>query len=126
MLAYALAIFLIRIRFFRMGYDAGQKVITKFGKELNIFTEACSVLGLTVVGALIPSVISVKTPITFTSGEITTELQATLNSIMPGMIPILLTAISYFLLNKKKVKMTSVILWTLIVSFVAYALGILA
>ena len=126
MLAYALAIFLIRIRFFRMGYDAGQKIITKFGKELNIFTEACSVLGLTVVGALIPSVISVKTPITFTSGEITTELQATLNSIMPGMIPILLTAISYFLLNKKKVKMTTVILWTLVVSFVAYALGILA
>ena len=126
MLAYALAIFLIRIRFFHMGYDAGQKVITKFGKELNIFTEACSVLGLTVVGALIPSVISVKTPITFTSGEITTELQATLNSIMPGMIPILLTVISYFLLNKKKVKMTTVILWTLVVSFVAYALGILA
>ncbi len=126
MLAYALAIFLIRVRFFRMGYNAGQKIIAQFSNELNIFTEACSVLGLTVVGALIPSVISVKTGITFTSGEIVTELQSTLDSIMPGMIPVLLTLVSYFLLNKRKVKMTTVIIWTLLISFVAYALGILA
>ncbi|MEA5027084.1 PTS system mannose-specific EIID component [bioreactor metagenome] len=126
MLAYAIGVFLIRMRFFSMGYNTGRKVITQFGAELNIFTEAASVLGLTVVGALIPSVISVTTPIVFTSGDVTSELQATLNSIMPSMIPVLCTLLAYFLLNKKKVKMTTVILWTLVLSMITYALGILA
>ena len=126
MLIYAIAVFLVRIQFFSLGYSAGQKIITQFGAELNIFTEAASVLGLTVVGALIPSVISVTTPITFTSGEVVTTLQTTLDAIMPGMLPVICTAVAYFLLNKKKVKMTWVILFTLVFSIIAYALGILA
>lgn len=126
MAIYAIGIFLVRMRFFSMGYTAGRKVITQFGAELNIFTEAASVLGLTVVGALIPSVISVTTPLTFTTGDVSTALQTTLNSIMPGMLPVLCTLLAYYLLNKKKVKMTTVILWTLIFSMVTYALGILA
>lgn len=123
---YALAIFLVRIRFFGWGYNAGQKVISELGQELNVFTEAASVLGLTVVGALIPSVVTVTTPLKFTNGEIVTELQTILNQVMPGLIPVGIVALSYWLLQKKKVKMTTVILATLIVSCVLYFFGILA
>lgn len=125
-LLYSLAIFLVRVRFFSMGYKAGRRIISEFGSELNVFTEAASVLGLTVIGALVPSVISVTTPLTFKIGEISTSLQTTLDSILPGMLAVLLTYVAYTLLSKKKVKMTTIILFVLVISCVAYAFGILA
>lgn len=125
-LIYSILIFLVRVRFFNLGYKTGRRIVSEFGAELNVFTEAASVLGLTVIGALIPSVIGVTTPLTFKSGEISTALQATLDSIMPGMLAVALTFIAYTLLSKKKVKMTTIILLVLVISCITYALGILA
>ncbi|MDR1794503.1 MAG: PTS system mannose/fructose/sorbose family transporter subunit IID [Erysipelotrichaceae bacterium] len=125
MVIYAIAIFLIRIQFFGLGYRGGRMIVTQFGAELNIFTEAASILGLTVVGALVPSVISVTTGLKFTTGDVSTELQGILDVIMPAMIPVALTALTYFLIAKKKVKMTTVILCVLVISCITYQLGIL-
>lgn len=116
--------FIVRIRMFEVGYNQGMKLFNKFSKQLVIFTEAASVLGLVVVGALIPSVVTVTCPLSFKTGEIAMKIQPLLDSILPSLIPILFTFISYKLLGKK-VKMTTLILLIIVVSMIGAATGIL-
>lgn len=49
---------IMRGYFIRIGYREGTKLIENLGDKMNRVTEAASILGLTVVGALIPSVVS--------------------------------------------------------------------
>ena len=55
---------------------------------------------VTVVGALIPSLVKVTTPLVFKMGEVTQEVQTILDTIMPAMIPAIFTFISYKLLGR--------------------------
>lgn len=43
--------FFFRIKLFHLGYDSGLKLITTLGDKLSVFTEAASIMGLTVIGA---------------------------------------------------------------------------
>lgn len=55
------AVLWVRYKFTWIGYNSGRKLATSFADKLAPITEAASILGLTVVGTLIPSVISYKT-----------------------------------------------------------------
>lgn len=123
---FAIALTIFRLKFFEWGYNLGTRLITELKSTLQVLTESCSILGLTVVGALIPSVISVKIPLVlnFATGT-SLSVQEQLDKIMPCMIPVLLTLICYKLLGKKKVSMTSLVFIVLIVSIIGSALGIL-
>lgn len=122
---YGIAIALVRIKAVTWGYQGGLKIVNEFGKQLSVFTNAISVMGLTVVGALIPSLVKVTTPLKFTMGEVTQEVQTILDTIMPAMIPALFTFIAYKLLGKK-VKLTWLILIIIVFSWICAAFGILA
>lgn len=123
---FAVALTLFRLKFFEWGYHLGTRLITELKSTLQVLTDACSILGLTVVGALIPSVISVKVPmvLNFATGT-SLSIQEQLDKIMPCMIPVLLTLICYKLLGKKKVSMTTLVFGVLVVSILGAALGIL-
>ena len=123
---FAVALTLFRLKFFEWGYTLGTRLITELKSTLQVLTDACSILGLNVVGALIPSVISVKVPmvINFATGP-SLSIQEQFDKIMPCMIPVLLTFICYKLLGKKKVSMTTLVFAVLIVSIAGSALGIL-
>lgn len=121
-----LVIFFFRMRGFEFGYKQGLKIVTEYGEKITFLTEAASVLGLTVVGALIASVINVTTPITFNFGEVTMEIQPMLNNILPALIPVIVTSAAYYLLSKKKMSMTVLILVVIVVAMIASAFGILA
>lgn len=119
-----LVFFAIRIHLFEIGYNQGMKIISQFSKELSVFTEAVSVLGLTVIGALIPSVVTVTCPLQYTMGKVVMKIQPQLDSILPSLIPVLFAFICYKLLGKK-VKMTTLILIIIVVSMIGAATGIL-
>lgn len=123
---FAIALTLFRLKFFEWGYNLGTKLVTELKSTLQVLTDACSILGMTVVGALIPSVVSVTIPyvINFETGT-SMSIQEQLDKIMPYMIPVLLTFICYKLLGKKKVSMTSLVFIVLIISVIGSALGIL-
>lgn len=123
---FAIALTLFRLKFFEWGYNLGTKLVTELKSTLQVLTDACSILGMTVVGALIPSVVSVTIPyvINFKTGT-SMSIQEQLDKIMPCMIPVLLTFICYKLLGKKKVSMTSLVFIVLIISVIGSALGIL-
>lgn len=116
--------FAVRTRLFEVGYNQGMKIFNQFGKQLTIFTEAASVLGLVVVGALIPSVVTVTCPLNFKNGEVAMKIQPLLDSILPALIPVTFAWIAYALLGKK-VKMTTLILLIIVVSMIGAATGLL-
>ncbi|WP_317759426.1 PTS system mannose/fructose/sorbose family transporter subunit IID [Liquorilactobacillus mali] len=124
-LAIYLVIFLARPSFFRTGYNSGVKIITAFGKELGTFTDAVSVLGLTVIGGIIPSTIKFKIGVVFTTAGVKTNFQNILNQLIPSLLPILLTALLYYLMKKKNLKMSTLIIICIIIAMVGAATGIL-
>lgn len=125
-LAVGLAMLLVRRKMWDIGYKEGVRFVTQNQAVLNNLTDAASVLGLMVVGALIASMVKANIPLTFTVGEATKSLQDTLNSIMPNLVPLLVTAGTYWALGKKKMTSTKMVWLIIIFSIIAYALGILA
>ena len=92
------AVMWVRYKFTYIGYNSGRKLATSFADKLAPITEAASILGLTVVGALIPSVINYKTDLAFTMGEVTFALQDMLDKILPCMLALAIVKLSYWLL----------------------------
>ena len=122
--AFTFAFLAFRILEVEWGYNMGINVVTKLGKQITVFTEACSVLGLTVVGSLISSVVKLQTGITYTNGDVTMKVQELLDGVMPSLLPVAAVALIYYFMNKKKVKMTHMILIIIILSWIGAACGI--
>lgn len=116
----------IRLKLVDIGYYQGIKIITQFGKELNIFTEAASVLGIIVVGCLVATAVNIKCGLTFASGDVLLSVQEQIDGVMPALLPVAVVGIMYYLLKHKKVKMTWIILGTLVISMIGAAFGIFA
>lgn len=116
----------LKIKSWNWGYKFGAALITSLADRVAALSEAMSVLGLTVVGALIPSVIKVSTPLALSIGEVSFGLQEQLfDKILVGFLPIVATAIVYALV-KRKVSTNLIILGIIVVSWICAAFGILA
>ena len=120
----SVALKLLSIPLFNAGYTSGTKLISSIEKSLKIFTESTSILGLLVVGALIPSVVKANVALNFQQGDFTMKGQEILDQIMPGLVPAILVVIVYWAL-KKNIKPIYLILGVMGVSIILYALGIL-
>lgn len=116
----------VKRKMFEVGYTSGTKLITNLGKSLTTFTEAASIMGLSVVGALIASSVKMTTALNFKVGEVSLALQTDiLDRIMPSLLPVLLTALVYKLLGNKKWTATKLILLIIVIALVCSFFGIL-
>lgn len=116
----------VKRKMFEVGYTSGTKLITNLGKSLTTFTEATSIMGLSVVGALIASSVKMTTALNFKVGEVSLALQTdVLDRIMPSLLPVLLTALVYKLLGNKKWTATKLILLIIVIALVCSFFGIL-
>lgn len=116
----------VKRKMFEVGYTSGTKLITNLGKNLTTFTEAASIMGLSVVGALIASSVKMTTALNFKVGEVSLALQTDiLDRIMPSLLPVLLTALVYKLLGNKKWTATKLILLIIVIALVCSFFGIL-
>lgn len=121
-----LLLILLRVKLYDVGYTSGTRLITDLAGQLSSFTESASVMGLTVVGSLIATVVKVYTPLEFTFGEVTLPLQTDVfDKIMPALLPVLLTGIVYWLMEKRKWGFLQVILLVIVVSLIGSYFGIL-
>lgn len=111
-----LALLWVRYLFTGIGYRQGARLATEFAPQMKSLTNAASILGLTVVGALIPSVVTFVLDIKYKMGEVTLNVQDTLNQILPALLPLTIVLLSYWLLGKKWMSSTKLI-------FVLIALG---
>lgn len=114
-----------RLQNYNQGYNAGVQIITTMSDKLSVLTDAASILGLTVVGALIYSSVSVHTPLTFQFGEIALPIQeGVLDLIFPNVLAIIIAAIVYRLIKKGK-NLSLIILGIIVISCLCAAFGIL-
>lgn len=122
---WSVARWFIRWFFINLGYKQGTKMVSSISGTMRNITDGATVLGLTVVGALVPTVIRANVPYVFTSGDINMKLQEILDQIMPALLPVALVGIVYWLLGKKKMTSTKAIFLLLIMGIVLFNLKIL-
>lgn len=110
------------------GYTLGKKSIVSLlhgGRMKNIIFMA-NVIGLTMMGALSASYVTLSTPLQFSfSGGSTIVVQDVINLIAPGLLPLAAVFIIYAYLRKKGPHYTKILLTVVIVSIITSLLGIL-
>lgn len=109
-----------------LGYKQGVKLVTTLKNKLSAFTNAATVLGVTVIGALIPSVVKAAVPFVYKKDGVELVIQDTLDAILPSLVPVLLVLLTYWMLGQKKLNSTRVIWIILILSIALSAFGIIA
>lgn len=108
-----------------IGYREGSKIITSAKDKLDALTAAATLLGVTVVGALVATVVKANVTATFKSGEITVKGQEILDQIMPCLVPVIVVAFIYWLLGRKKITSTKAIILVMVLSILLHVVGIL-
>lgn len=110
-----------------LGYSLGSKYIEKLYANglIEILTKAASILGLIMVGAMTINMIHFKMDLVFSmKGEEVMNVQKVLDDIFKGLIPLLLTLVSFKLLSKKKVSVIGLIFLIMVLGVVLSLLGI--
>ena len=108
-----------------IGYREGSKIITSAKDKLDALTAAATLLGITVVGALIATVVRANVTATFVSGEISVNGQDILNQNKPCLISVAVVGGIYWLLGRKKMTSTKAIIIVMVLSIALHAMGIL-
>ena len=88
--------------FFTLGYKEGVKIVSEIGNRLKKITKAANILGITVIGALIPSVINAKFAYEFSWGEVSISIQQLADQIMPSLAFTIVVFFAYWLLGRKR------------------------
>lgn len=116
----------VKVSLFEVGFTSGTKLITSLGDKLSLFTEAASIMGLSVVGSLIATTVKISTPLRFSFGKVSLALQSGIfDKIMPNLLPALLTILVYKLLGNKKWTPTRLILFVIVISLIGSYFGLL-
>ena len=89
-------------------------------KIINSF----SIVGLMVVGSMAATRVAVDTPLAIKVGEGVTKIQTVLNSLAPGLIPLGITMLVWWML-RKKVNTLWIIVAIFVVGIIGYYTGIL-
>lgn len=108
-----------------LAYKEGVKLVTTMKDKLQALTNSATLLGIMVVGALIPTVVKANVPFIYKSGKVELNFQDMLNDIMPALLPVVLVGFAYWLLGLKKMNSSRVIWIILALSIVLYNLKIL-
>lgn len=120
-------IFIMYLRWIQLplAYREGTNLVTRLQGKLNALTDAATLLGVYVVGALIATLIKVQVPFVAHIGKVTITLQNEIDMIMPKLIPGVIVALIYWMLGRKKMTSTKAIFIVIIVAIICSALGIL-
>ena len=108
-----LFLFWTRIPLAHLGYNLGAKAIDIIEDNSKIISHVASILGLTVIGALIASYVKMKLTIKVGAGGAVIDLQRQLlDKIFPNLLPFAFVFLLYWLL-KKNINP----IWLIIVTF---------
>ena len=122
-LFWALTAIFSRIWFVRLGYNAGVSSIKFIGDNAAYISKAAGILGVMVVGGLIPSYVSFAFPETLVISSV--SVQGIFDSIMPNILPLGFVFLLYWLFKKKNVNTMKLILLVIALSVALSFLGIM-
>ena len=116
----------------KYGYEKGTELVENIGgNEMKFLTEGASVLGLLVMGALVAKWTTVNMPLVISEYDnamgdhVVTTLQTILDSLMPGIVALLMTFACMWLL-KRGMNPLIIIIGLFVIAIVGYAIGLFA
>lgn len=124
--AFALYQVLIGLFFARQGFSTGRSatgLMQSAGVQNAI--EMLSILGLFMMGILAANYVKVSSSLEFAISGRPFVLQETLDTIIPGLLPLATVLGVYWYYNKKGLKVTRALLWLTLILVVLAAVGIL-
>ena len=104
-----------------LGYKLGSQYIQKVYASglMNILTKAASTVGLIMVGGMTAQMVTFTSKLEVSmKGESVMNLQNMLDQIFVGIVPLGITLLCYYLLKKKNVSITVLILGVIVLSIV--------
>lgn len=117
------------LRFYLMhaGYKLGSGFLAKVQESglMDILTYGASILGLMVIGGMTAENVAITVPLVIGSGDAATTLGDICNTIMPGLLPLAFTMLLYWLVSKKNVKTTTLLVALVVVGLAGSFFGIL-
>ena len=118
-----MAINIFRWKQLEIAYKEGVSLVTTMQSHLEALTDAASVLGLFMVGALIATMINVKIAAVPEVFGVALDIQNYLDMILSRMVPALIAGGVYWLLGKKGMSSTKAIFIVIAIIVALAALG---
>ena len=125
-MAVNFAVMLFRWKQIEVAYKEGVSLVTTMQNKLSTITDAATLLGVFMVGALVATMINVYLSWTPTIGNLVIDVQNNVDMIMPRLLPAAIVGAVYWLLGKKNITSTKAIVIVLVVSIALSALGVIA
>ncbi|WP_165443665.1 PTS system mannose/fructose/sorbose family transporter subunit IID [Olsenella sp. Marseille-P4559] len=85
----------------RLGYNIGASALGRLGDATKYATKAAGILGTTVVGALIPSYVSIAFSEDLVFGVGGATVQSAFDNLLPNVLPLAVTFSVYWLFKKR-------------------------
>lgn len=120
-------IWVLRIVWTHLGYNLGTKSIDIITENSDKIANAATILGITVIGALIASYVSINLlPVITVDGGIEVAVQTEFfDRIFPNMLPMAVTLLCFYLLKKRQINPIVLILGIIVLSIAGAAIGLL-
>ncbi|GEP19269.1 PTS system mannose/fructose/sorbose family transporter subunit IID [Pediococcus argentinicus] len=109
----------------KFAYKQGVNLVTAMQGQLNALTNAATLLGVYVVGALAATMVNTKIIYVAHLGKMAVNFQDKIDMIMPKLVPALIVGGIYWLLGRKRMTSTRAIFIVIIVAVALSALGVL-
>lgn len=129
-IAYPLIILFISHYLFMFGYRYGMSSMKELAQAgFKRITSSFAVLGLIVAGAIGASIITLTTPLTYTSGSgkslVQVSIQSTLDGIFPHLLPLLLVIFLWWGMRRRGWAINRALLVTLLIILIGYLPGLI-
>jgi PTS system N-acetylgalactosamine-specific IID component len=101
LLMFNLFHFGLRFGLAHYGYQAGTSAMTLLKTHTKRISHAASIVGMTVIGALVASYVHLSTPLVVQAGKARVALQTdVLDKLMPNLLPLCFTLLIFFLMKR--------------------------
>ena len=121
-----IAVMIFRWKQLEFDYREGISLVTTMQHRLTALTDAATLLGVFMVGALVATMINVKLSWAPSIGDVTLNMQNNLDMILPRLLPAGIVAAIYWMLGKKNMTSTKAIFIVLVVCVALSALGVIS
>nr|WP_263314701.1 PTS system mannose/fructose/sorbose family transporter subunit IID [Mammaliicoccus sp. Marseille-Q6498] len=121
-----IAIMVFRWKQLEFAHKEGVALVTTMQHRLESLTNAATLLGVFMVGALVATMVKVQVAWAPKIGDLTVDVQNNLDMVLPKIVPLAIVLGIYWLLGKKHMNSTRAIFIVIIVTIILSALGVIA
>lgn len=127
-LTWTISVVALKYFGFVKGYSMGIGAVTNLlnSSLKDKIVTALNIIGLVVIGGVASTTVSAPIQLAFQAGEMNVSIQSNiLDKILPGLVPMILTLVCYWLVDKKGWSANKIILLILVIAAVCVPLGIM-